>query len=56
MSHYEGNYEPLGVSGLGSTGLTILYRMVETLSGQIENQNLWGLERISRIGKWARAS
>ena len=32
MSRREGIYEPLGVSGLGSTGLRILYRMVETLS------------------------
>ena len=32
MSHNEGNYEPQGVSWLGSTGLRILYRMVETLS------------------------
>ena len=32
MSHSEGIYEPLGVSGLGSMGLRILYRMVETLS------------------------
>ena len=32
MSHDEGYYEPQGVSWLGSTGLRILYRMVETLS------------------------
>lgn len=32
MSHREGIYELQGVSGLGSTGLRILYRMVETLS------------------------
>ena len=32
MSRREGIYEPLGVSGLGSTGLRILYRMVEALS------------------------
>ena len=32
MNHNEGNYEPQGVTWLGSTGLRILYRMVETLS------------------------
>ena len=32
MSHEEGIFEPLGVSGLGTTGLRILYRTVEALS------------------------
>ena len=32
MNHNEGNYEPLGVSWLGSKGLRIMYRMVEALS------------------------
>ena len=32
VSHGEGNYEPQGESGFGSTGRRILYMMVQTLS------------------------
>ena len=50
MNHNEGNYEPQGVTWLGSTGLRILYRMVETLSVGLGNNQDNVLKQHCRAG------